>query len=247
MDSNEGNITYSFGGIDIAVGRMLNNDAAQAEEMVNKVLEYHDIKSYGSWRNNFMMISDDSDKASDASLQSRQNSLADIITTAKPFMNVDKIIMDSYVQEASAGGARYPKARTELFSAFEKGALVFNYLGHGGEDGLSGERIWEKSDGQNLNNQYRYPLFITITCEFSRFDNPTRPTAGEYTYWNPKGGAIAMLTTIRSIGQFSAENFNDVLSKNLFSFGSNQYTSIAEALRISKTAIPIRLQMLFYI
>ncbi|MBP6760121.1 MAG: type IX secretion system sortase PorU, partial [Flavobacterium sp.] len=51
MDSNEGNITSSFGGIDIAVGRMLNNDAAQAEEMVNKVLEYHDIKSYGSWRN----------------------------------------------------------------------------------------------------------------------------------------------------------------------------------------------------
>ena len=238
MDANEGNIVSSFGGIDIAVGRMLNNDAAQAEEMVNKVLEYHDTKSYGSWRNNFVMISDDSDKTSDVSLQSRQNNLADAITAAKPFMNADKIIMDSYVQEASAGGSRYPKARTDLFSAFEKGALVFNYLGHGGEDGLSGERIWEKSDGQNLNNQYKYPLFITITCEFSRFDNPSRPTAGEYTYWNPKGGAIAMLTTIRSIGQFSAENFNDVLSKNLFSFGSNQYTSIAEALRISKNSNP---------
>jgi hypothetical protein len=25
----------------------------------------------------------------------------------------------------------------------EKGVLVFNYLGHGGEDGLSAERIWE--------------------------------------------------------------------------------------------------------
>ena len=238
MDPNEGNIISSFGGIDIAVGRMLNNDVAQAEEMVNKVLEYHDIKSYGSWRNNFVMVSDDSDKNSDTSLQSRQNNLANNITTAKPFMNAEKIIMDSYVQEAAAGGERYPKARADLFSAFEKGALVFNYLGHGGEDGLSGERIWEKSDGQNLNNQYKYPVFITITCEFSRFDNPTRPTAGEYTYWNPKGGAIAMLTTIRSIGQFSAENFNDVLSKNLFSFGSNQYTSIAEALRISKNSNP---------
>lgn len=238
MDPNEGNIISSFGGIDIAVGRMLNNDAAQADEMVNKVIEYHDLKSYGSWRNNFTMICDDSDKTSDASLQNRQNNLADLITTAKPFMNVNKIIMDSYVQEASAGGSRYPKARTDLFSAFEKGALVFNYLGHGGEDGLSGERIWEKSDGQNLSNQYKYPLFITITCDFSRFDNPTRPTAGEYTYWNPKGGAISMITTIRSIGQFSAENFNDVLSKNLFSFDSNQYTSIAEALRISKNSHP---------
>jgi hypothetical protein len=43
MDS-EGNIV-SFGGIDIAVGRMLN-DARQAEEMVNKVFEYNDLKSW---------------------------------------------------------------------------------------------------------------------------------------------------------------------------------------------------------
>jgi hypothetical protein len=238
MDSSEGNIVSFFGGIDIAIGRMIVNNPQQAEEMVNKVIEYHDIKSYGSWRNNFVIISDDSDQVSDANLQSRQNQLADKITTHKPFFNINKIILDSYVQEASAGGFRYPKARTDLFDAFEKGALVFNYLGHGGEDGLSAERIWEKSDGQNLSNQYRYPLFITITCEFSRFDNPSRPTAGEYTYWNPKGGAIAMITTIRSIGQFSAENFNDAFSEELFSFGSSQYTSIAEALRISKNNNP---------
>jgi len=238
MDASEGNIGSFFGGIDIAVGRMLNNDASQAEEMVNKVIEYHDVKSYGSWRNNFVMIADDSDKSSDASLQYRQNNLADKITFEKPFLNANKILLDSYTQEASAGGSRYTKARTDLFSAFEKGALVFNYLGHGGEDGLASERLWEKSDGQNLNNQYKYPLFITITCDFSRFDNPSRPTAGEYTYWNPKGGAISMITTVREIGQFSAENFNDVLAQNLYSYGSNQYTSIADALRISKNSNP---------
>lgn len=238
MDLNEGNVVSSFGGIDIAVGRMLVSDTKQADEMVNKVIEYHDIKSYGSWRNNITIVSDDSDKVSDATLQNRQNNLADVITSQKSFLNVNKILLDSYVQEASAGGSRYPKARTDFFSAFEKGALVFNYLGHGGEDGLSSERIWEKSDGQNLSNQYKYPLFITITCDFSRFDNPSRPTAGEYTYWNPKGGAISMITTIREIGQFSAENFNDVLAKNLFSYGSNQYYSIAESLRISKNSNP---------
>ena len=238
MDPSEGNVISYFGGIDIAVGRMLVNDSKQADEMVNKVIEYHDIKSYGSWRNNFVLISDDSDIASDATLQKRQNTLANTIATEKPFLNVNKILLDSYIQEAAAGGSRYPKARADFFNAFEKGALVFNYLGHGGEDGLSSERIWEKSDGQNLSNQFKYPLFITITCEFSRFDNPFRPTAGEYTYWNPKGGAIAMITTIRSIGQFSAENFNDVFTKNLLSYGSNQYSSIAEALRISKNSNP---------
>ena len=248
MDPDEGNDNSSFGGIDIAVGRMLVSDNAQASEMINKVVEYHDGKSYGNWRNNLVLLSDDSDQNSDSSLQARQNTLADRIATEKPFFNVSKILLDSYTQEASAGGSRYPKARSDFFNAFEKGALVFNYLGHGGEDGLASERIWEKSDGQNLSNQYKYPLFITITCEFSRFDDPTRPTAGEYVYWNPKGGAISLLTTIREIGQPTAENFNDILNKNLFSYGSNQYAAISEVLRNSKNESPSSASnVIFYI
>ncbi|MFC6876505.1 type IX secretion system sortase PorU [Flavobacterium myungsuense] len=247
MDENEGNIDISEGGLDIAVGRMIANTTLQADELVNKVIEYHDIKSYGNWRNNLVVVSDDSDKTSDKSLQSRINNMADKIVSEKPFFNLNKILLDSYVQETSAGGSRYPKARQELFNAFEKGALVFNYLGHGGEDGLSQERIWEKSDGQNLSNRYKYPLFITITCDFSRFDNPFRPTAGEYTYWNPKGGAISMITTIREIGQTTGENFNDVLARYLFSYGSNEYTSIAESLRLAKNNFGPRTDVVFYL
>lgn len=234
MDTNEGDVEVTNGGIDIAVGRMLVSSAKQADEMVNKVIEYHDLKSYGSWRNNYVSISDDSDKTPDATLQVRQNSLTDEIYSEKPFINFKKILLDSYTQETSAGGNRYPEAKEDIRNAFEKGALVFNYLGHGGEDGLTGERIWDKFDGSNFNNRYRYPLFITITCEFSRFDNPLRPTAGEYTYWNPTGGAISMITTVRSIGQTTAEDFNDTLSNKLFSYGSNNYVSIAEALRLAK-------------
>jgi len=253
LDANEGRLdsgntptngstsfSYDFGGIDIAIGRMIVDTPKQAEEMVNKVIEYHDIKSYGSWRNNYVCIGDDPnpEKPSDNQLQYYQNRLSDRIALEKPFINVKKILLDSFVQETSAGGKRYPRAREEIMSEFEKGALVFNYLGHGGEDGLAEERIWEKSDGQNLSNQYKYPLFITITCDFSRFDNPTRPTAGEYAYWNPKGGAISMLTTVRSIGQSTAQYFNDELAEYLFSYGSDNYPSIAEALRLSKNAGP---------
>jgi len=234
MDDNEGNVELTNGGIDIAVGRMIVSTTQQAEQMVNKIIEYHDIKSYGNWRNNYVSISDDSDKPSDISLQSKQDNLTNVIHAQKPFLNFKKIFLDSYQQETTAGGSRYPQAKEDIKYSFEKGALVFNYLGHGGEDGLTGERIWDKFDGSNFINQYKYPLFITITCEFSRFDNPLRPTAGEYTFWNPSGGAIAMLTTIRSIGQGSAENLNDKIAENLFSYGSNTYPSIGEALRLSK-------------
>jgi hypothetical protein len=47
-----------------------------------------------------------------------------------------------------------------------------------------------------------------------------------------------------SIGQFSAENFNDAFSEN-YSLWLKPIYSIAEALRISKTAIQTALQMFY--
>ncbi len=235
MDADEGNMDYFYGGLDVAVGRMLVSTIKQAEEMVNKVIEYHDIKSYGNWRNSYTYIADDADKSSDVELQVRQNALADNLWATKPFINIQKILLDAYKQVASAGGFRYPTARTDIFNAFAKGALVFNYLGHGGEDGLAQEGIWLKADGQNLSNRYKYPLFITITCDFSRFDNPYRPTGGEYVYWNPAGGAISMITTTREIGQYGAQFFNDKLQEKLFPSGDS-YPTIAEALQQTKNS-----------
>ena len=234
MNINGGNLDNRNDDLDIAVGRMIANSTQQADELVTKVIEYHDFKSYGNWRNNFVVIADDADTTGDKTLQIQMNNLANEIVSEKPFMNFKKILLDSYVQETSAGGKRYPQARKDLFNSFENGALVINYLGHGGEDGLSQERIWEKSDGQNVRNQYKYPLFITITCDFSRFDNPSRPTGGEYTFWNPKGGAIAMLTTVREIGQITGEQFNYDITNYVFSYDTNNYVSIAEALRLAK-------------
>ncbi len=248
MDDNEGNMVPAQAeGLDIAVGRMPVSDVQQAAEMVNKVIEYHDIKSFGRWRNNFVLISDDVDQTGEYSLEVGINDLGDDITAQKPFVNVKKIHTDSYVQEASAGGNRYPKAREDFVTAFQQGALVFNYFGHGGEDGLAHERILEKSDIQNLSNRYKYPLFVTITCEFTRFDNPYRPTAGEYMFWNKAGGAIALVTTTRQITISTGLGINEDFSENLYGYGTNELGTIAEALRVAKVGYGSNPLMVFYI
>lgn len=234
LDNNEGQMNTSTQDMELAVGRMLVSDIKQAEEMVTKVIEYHAIESYGKWRNNFVLISDDVDMEWENSIQTGIDRLGDQISAQKPFVNVEKIHTDSYVQEASAGGFRYPKARKDFVDAINQGALVFNYFGHGGEDGLAKERIFEKADAQTLNNRYKYPLFVTVTCEFTRFDNPYRPTAGEYTYWNPKGGAIAMVTTTRQISVTTGQDINEAFSSQLYGFGTTTYVPISEALRMAK-------------
>lgn len=234
MDDGEGQMLGSFDGIDIAVGRMLVSSVDQAKDMVDKVIEYYDEKSYGRWRNNYVVYSDDADNSTDATLQFGLNNLADVLTTQKPFVNVKKIHADSYVQQVAAGGERYPEAKKDFLDALELGALVFNYFGHGNEESLARERLFEKLDAQNLNNRYRYPLFITITCEFTRFDDPNRFTGGEYMYWNKKGGAIGLIATTRQIGVTTGFVMNNFLSENLYAFGSYNYPTISDALRLTK-------------
>lgn len=241
MDDSEGNInSASYDKADFAVGRMLVSSPEQAEQMVQKIINYYDLKSYDSWRNNLTLIADDIDVYSDHTLQIKLNELADAIQTNKPAFNINKIYLDSYVQETASGGARYPQVRTYIINAFESGSLVFNYLGHGGEEGLAHERIFEKSDAQNLNNQFKYPVFITVTCEFTKFDNPLHPTTGEYVYWNPNAGAVGMITTTRTVGIGVAQNFNLILGQSLFSYGMFEglpQPTLGEALRLAKNQI----------
>jgi hypothetical protein len=236
MDINEGNEDVGNQDADIAVGRILAIDAKQADEMIDKIIEYHDEKATGRWRNNLVFVSDDPDteKQGDFQIQKDLDEVCDEITLNKPFFNVKKIHMDAFLQEVTSGGAKYPKAEEEFVNSFSQGALVFNYFGHGGELGLAAERVFGKKDISRLNNTFKYPLFITVTCEFTRFDDPFRQSAGEDIYLKPSVGTIGMISTTREIFQDVGARFNAALAKELFSFNSNNYVSIAEALRITK-------------
>ncbi|MFP5438419.1 MAG: type IX secretion system sortase PorU [Bacteroidia bacterium] len=240
MDDNEGPMvvelnTYNYG-LDIAVGRMLVTTVADADDMINKVKEYLSEDSYGRWRNEYIMLADDADRDSDDFTTTLENISASV-GRYKNFINIRKVYMDSYVQQTSAGGQRYPDAKEQLMRYINTGALVVNYLGHGGTQGMSGERVFEFSDALSLTNQHKYPLFITATCELTKFDDPYIESTGEAIYKNVKGGAIAMITTTRAIYVSDANELNSALSGYMYSYfpqNTYEYPSMAEALRLTK-------------
>ena len=241
MDPNEGEMDTSDK-LDIAIGRIIADSPQQAKEMVDKVASYYVEASYGNWRNNVLVVSDDVDESWEKDIQLTTDAIGDNITDEKRFINVTKIHSDAFVQESSAGGDSYPAVKTAMVNAIESGVLVVNYFGHGGEDGLTKERIFEKPDAQNLNNVCKLNCFVTVTCEYTRFDNPLRPTAGEYTYWNREGGAIGLITTTRQIFVSVGISFNIALTEYLFSYNpdddyaDDEYPSMAEALRLTKVS-----------
>lgn len=233
MDLNEGGMATSDK-LDIAVGRILADTPQRAKELVDKIEDYYNTESYGSWRTNFITISDDVDESWEAILQGTTDNIGDTVTADKPFINVTKIHSDAFQQESTAGGERYPDVNKAIFDAMEVGALVVNYFGHGGEDGLARERIWDKNNVQELNNVCKLPCFVTVTCEYTKFDNPNRPTAGEFLYWNKEAGAISLITTTRQIFVSVGVAFNVILENYLFAIGSTDYPTMAEALRLTK-------------
>ncbi|MCF7561207.1 type IX secretion system sortase PorU [Sabulilitoribacter multivorans] len=240
MDDNEGTLTTSDR-LDIAVGRILVDSPQQAKEMVDKIESYYVKEALGSWRNNFVVISDDVDQDWEGLLQETTDNVGNLVTQEKPFINVVKIHSDAFQQETSAGGETYPAVTTEIVNAVDNGALVVNYFGHGGEDGLAEERILLKPDIEGFRNFCKLNCFVTVTCEFTRFDNPFRQTAGEFTYWSKQAGAIGLITTTRQIFVSFAISFNNTLGEYLFSYSDNdtyadnEYPSMAEALRLAKS------------
>ena len=231
MDDDEGDLGFSDR-MDLAVGRILFDTKEGALAMVNKSIDYS--LAEGDWQNTFTILSDDPDEEWETIIQERLDVLGQQVVNNKPFINLQKIHSDAYEQTVSASGERYPGVNLALENQFIQGSLAINYFGHGGESGLGSEKFFDEELAQRLYNPGRYPLFITSTCEFSRFDNPEVYTAGEASVANPAGGVIGLISTTRQIYVTNGISYNQTIAKHLFAYGKDDYPTIAEALRLSK-------------
>lgn len=229
LEDSEGTMSSSHS-IDVATGRIPVSTQQQATDVVDKILRDYNVDSFGDWRNTVTLLADDIDNfLDDSPIQPGVEIIADDIKENKPVFNINKIYADAYVQQNSSGGERYPTVKAAITTAIETGTLVFDYFGHGGEDGFAAERFLDIPQIKGFKNENTLPLFITITCEFSRFDNPTRTSAGEFAFWNTTGGAASMITTTRDVYISVGQEFNKRLIATLLEF-NNEDLTISESL-----------------
>jgi hypothetical protein len=234
LDDNEGE--YSEDGdtetVDIGVGRFPVQTIEQAKQMVDKVIRYDDQKTFGSWRNNVCFMADDED--SNIHFKDGE-AFSKIVETSFPVYNVDKIYLDAYKQVSVGNGARYPEVVNQLNRKVDQGSLIINYNGHGGELGLTEEQVLDVPMINAWDNKYNMPLFITATCEFSRFDDPGRTSAGELVLLNPNGGGIALLTTVRLVYQYPNHQLNEAVYKNnIFNMPEGHLPRLGDVYRRTK-------------
>ena len=173
---------------------------------VNNCLGDGASSTFGDWRNKILFVTDDQDGNNDDGWRHMSDSEVHSDHVSENYNEYDiiKIYPDAYVQEATPGGERYDEAEAEIQRKIEEGALIVDYIGHGGARGWAHERILNTTTIREWTNKNRLPVFMTATCELSRYDDPEVESAGEMIVFNPNGGAVGMLTTTRTV--FSGGN-----------------------------------------
>jgi hypothetical protein len=232
LDGSEG--AGAAGAVDIGIGRIPVSTVEQAEAHINKIASYTEksAEAMQDWRNIICFVADDQDNNSH---MHQADGMARLIDSTNQQFNVDKIYFDSYQQVSTPGGQRYPDVTTAINQRVEKGTLIMNYTGHGGELGWAHERVLELSDINGWQNIKNLPLFITATCEFSRYDDPERVSAGERVFLNPVGGSIAMFTTSRLTYGGSNLTLNKSFLKWAMLRQDNKYMPLGDIVRLAKS------------
>ena len=230
LDDNEGEAS---GMVDIGIGRLPVNTAEEAQIAVYKILNYNTAEK-GDWQTMICFIGDDEDNNTH---MRDANKLAVQVENNYPQYQVLRIFLDDYEQITTSAGQEYPDVNIEINESVNKGTLLMNYTGHGNENGLAHEHILMIDDIRGWQNPVKLPLFMTATCEFSRFDNYKKISAGEIVFLRDNGGGIGLFTTTRLV--FSSPNFT--LNQNFYNFvfernSNGEFYRLGDIMRLTKNA-----------
>jgi len=199
LDSNEGDPMQVKGKMDVSIARIPARTLEEAKAVVAKIRRYNSPNSLGPWRANIAFACDDVDESWETEFVVESENNANYINQYFPYFNVNKLYADAFPQSTTGNNEKYPEMSAAINRTMNDGALFLNYQGHGGLKGWAQESILDIPMISAWNNTYRMPILFTATCEFSAFDDPKVQSAGELALLNPKGGAIALMSTTRLV------------------------------------------------
>jgi hypothetical protein len=229
-----GDTPFDTGPIQLGIGRFPVRTIEEATVAVDKVLSYMDNASTGAWKNRICFVADDGSAADSYSNEHMEyaDSLSERLRRRHPGFLVGKIFFDAYKKNSST----YPDVRQNIQKQLKDGLLVINYTGHGSTEQWSDEKVLSATADIAHFSYPCLPLWITATCDFTRFDH-TSTSAGERVFLQKSGG-IAMFTTTRVV--YSTNNFqlNNYLLEELFYLNKEgRHQTLGEVIRNTKSKL----------
>jgi hypothetical protein len=171
---------------DLAVGRFPVVAPAEVEAIVAKIVQYETAPVPGDWHSRILWVTNEEKHTQQSS---------DILSAevAERGFSSRKIYPLSVVPPT-------PDDQVALRKAFDEGALIVHFFGHGGRyiwrtgppDLASQRDLFDLADVEALAPTGKLPLVLSMTCYSAPFDHPTADSIGEKLLREPGKGAVAV-------------------------------------------------------
>jgi YVTN family beta-propeller protein len=162
---------------DLAIGRLPATTVEQAEALVSKLLAWED--SGQDLFGNAVLVADTPDVAGDFEW--------DVEDIRRSFLS-DRSTTTLRVRELGSA------TRPAILGAFDEGASVMSYVGHGGAAVWSSSNVLSSWDTPSLRAQSRQPLLLTLNCLNGYFVAPNFDSLSESLVKAEGRGAIAAVS-----------------------------------------------------
>ncbi|MCS7296758.1 MAG: type IX secretion system sortase PorU [Bacteroidia bacterium] len=219
--------------LDLAISRIPVMELKDVEHYLAKLADYlHNATARGDWLQKFILFSD----YKDGGEHTRQaEEVGRVVAEGLPYLDQVKLHIDRYPPQPRASGLVFPQAQEALMAALNSGAFIAHYVGHGNEYTLQGFEFFPITSVRQLQNTYRYLFFVTATCDWGKWDDPSIRSGGVEALFLPMRGAIGLLTSTRKV--FSSLNF--ALSLNFYAdlierYQQSELISLGDLMRGTK-------------
>ena len=203
----------------LSTGRIPVNNTNQANTVAEKLYKYMVSPTFGIWRSKIGLIADDENKDgySRNELNHTINS-NNIYQSISSNLHVSQFYGLNYEPVENGNYITKPQMTSDIIDYINNGVGLINYIGHGSETTLGGEKIIDMNRdlnhicglGTTCKEQRKPAIWVVGTCSFGKYDN-TEQIMSENLLFN-EVGAISLITTSRGIGAYA----NSIYLTNLF-------------------------------
>jgi hypothetical protein len=212
---------------DLAIGRISCETVGEAEILVDKIINYPSDASK-KWKQNVLLMASGVN-ASDENyygFNDASMTLQNLYLTKNGFEAV-KIFRYPNKPEYIPFMGEGPEIR----HAFNQGAAIANYYGHGG--GYQWDLTFLNDDIYLLENQGRLPVIFSVTCYTAHFDN--QDVFGEQFNKVPGKGSLAFFGSSGLTNWEIGKQINNLIFNDIF---NNRNYNLGKSILFAKGKVP---------
>jgi hypothetical protein len=180
---------------DLFVGRLPVTTNSEANDVIEKIIEFEQNPPVNAWKNRSLFISGNDrttyELATDNPAFRAQNFR--IIESLLP-KNLSAVRLNTIKDPALPFDPNFGSS-SDLRDHFEDGLFYINFMGHGGGGIWADVRLMDLNDVDNLNNGGMYPFITSMTCFTGAFENPSSLGLAQKLLLAPEKGAIGIFAS----------------------------------------------------